>query len=86
MIPLLKHRFGLSYFLQILPEPGRIYQKDIYEKQCAQWKKKNGQVQQKDSDANQNPVGDTHYNSPLSFKMVMDLCPIVVALVKARVR
>jgi hypothetical protein len=37
----LRHRVGLVDFLQVLPEPGRIYQKDINKKESTQGKEKN---------------------------------------------
>jgi hypothetical protein len=63
-IPDLGRKVGLIDFLQVLPEPGRIDKKDINKKKCAQWKKKNDQVQQENADANQNPVSDTHGRLP----------------------
>ena len=60
---------GLIEFLKVLPEPGRIYHQDIDKKKSAQWKEKNDQVQQENTDANQNPVGDVHGRLPKASEL-----------------
>ena len=63
-MPVLGRRVGPINLLQVLSEPGRIDQKDINKKKSAQWEKKNDQVQQENTDANQNPVGNIHGRLP----------------------
>ena len=68
-MPVLRRKVGLIDPLQVLPEPGRIDQEDINQKKGAEWKKKNDQVQQENTDANQNPVSDTHGRLPKASEL-----------------
>jgi len=47
-------------FLQKLPEPGGVFPNDIDQKYGGEGKKKNGQVQQENDNANQDPLFFTH--------------------------
>jgi hypothetical protein len=50
----------LIQLLQKFPEPGRILPDDIDQKDSAKRKKKNGQVQQQNETANQDPLFFIH--------------------------